>query len=275
MLALQLRSENIMKENHQIYQPVPSIKAFSNENGNLRKIVTENGDILFCGKDVCDGLEHKNHRVALGRLDDDEKDYVNIADAIGRMRDTLFITEPGLYRLISTSRTSKAKCFQRWVFHEVLPAIRKTGSYSISKVVNDPIMAAIERDRKMWEEHLQLRDRVDLIETEREEARQFLNALPEPVKSSPEASVRMRVNEAVRKYSLLSGIRFQHVWRKLYREFRYNHNIDLVVRAKNSGLKPLDLADKLGMMDELYALAYRLLVEELDGEAYANNGVEL
>ena len=264
-----------MNKNHQIYQSVPTIKSFSNDNGNLRTVLTEDQDILFCGKDVCGGLGIVNHRDALGRLDDDEKDYVAIPDAIGRMRDTLFITEPGLYRLISTSRTSQTKYFQRWVFHEVLPAICKTGSYSISNVVNDPIMAAIERDRKMWAEHLQLQDRVDLLETEREEARQYLNALPEPIESSPEASVRIRVNEAVRKYSLLSGIRFQHVWRKLYREFRYNHNIDLVVRANNAGLKPLDMADKLGMMNELYAMAYRLLVEELDCEEFANSGVEL
>jgi len=64
-------------------------------------------------------------------LDDDEKDDIGIPDIMGRTQATLCVNEPGLYHLISKSRTPGAKAFGRWVRHEVLPAIRKTGRYSL------------------------------------------------------------------------------------------------------------------------------------------------
>jgi hypothetical protein len=64
-------------------------------------------------------------------LDDDEKDNIGIPDAMGRWHATLCVNEPGLYHLISKSRTSVAKTFGRWIRHEVLPTLRKTGSYSL------------------------------------------------------------------------------------------------------------------------------------------------
>lgn len=83
----------------------------------------------WVGMDICAALEIANHRDALAGLDDDERDGVGIPDSIGRVQQTIVINEAGVYRLIFKSRTQKAKQFQRWVFHEVLPSIRKTGSY--------------------------------------------------------------------------------------------------------------------------------------------------
>jgi prophage antirepressor-like protein len=89
------------------------------------------GEPWFVGKDVCRCLEIGNHRDALGRLDDDERrDCVGIADAIGRKRETIVISEPGVYRLVFTSRSEAAGRFKRWLAHEVLPAIRRTGAYT-------------------------------------------------------------------------------------------------------------------------------------------------
>lgn len=99
-----------------------------------------NGDIdcpWWVASDVCRALGLSNVSMAVNGnaetgnlgLDDDEKDNIMIPDAIGRNRKTIIISEAGLYRLIFNSRTEQAKAFQRWVFHEVLPSIRKYGCY--------------------------------------------------------------------------------------------------------------------------------------------------
>lgn len=92
------------------------------------RTVVQSGEVLFVGKDVCDVLEIKNSRDALGRLDEDEKGVVLI-DTPGGKQQMLCINEAGLYSLILTSRKPEAKQFKRWVTHEVLPTIRKTGGY--------------------------------------------------------------------------------------------------------------------------------------------------
>ena len=96
---------------------------------HLVRIHDRDGNLWFVAKDICAVLGIRNHRDAIAKLDDDERDCVGIADAIGRERVTTIISEPGFYRLCSVSRKPEAKRFIRWVNHEVLPAIRKTGSY--------------------------------------------------------------------------------------------------------------------------------------------------
>ncbi len=82
----------------------------------------------FVAVDVCDALTIGNNRMALERLDDDEKGVSSI-DTLGGLQDLSIINESGLYSLILTSRKPEAKKFKKWVTSEVLPAIRKTGRY--------------------------------------------------------------------------------------------------------------------------------------------------
>jgi prophage antirepressor-like protein len=70
-----------------------------------------------------------NGRDAISRLDNDEKGVGNI-DTLGGKQDLVIINESGLYSLVLTSRKSEAKRFKKWVTGEVLPSIRKTGSYN-------------------------------------------------------------------------------------------------------------------------------------------------
>ncbi|WP_396427181.1 BRO family protein [Lancefieldella rimae] len=67
------------------------------------------------------------------RLEEDEFTISKVIDDMGRSQDTYVITEAGLYNLILRSRKPEAKAFKRWITHEVLPAIRKTGSYSVEQ----------------------------------------------------------------------------------------------------------------------------------------------
>lgn len=86
----------------------------------------DDGAPLFVGRQVCDVLGLK--RQALYRLDDDEKG-VRSTDTPGGTQEITVINEAGLYSLILRSRKPETKRFRRWVTHEVLPAIRKTGAY--------------------------------------------------------------------------------------------------------------------------------------------------
>ena len=80
----------------------------------------------------------KNHRQALSRLDNDEKNGVIVTDAMGRPQLTTLVKEWGLYHLIEDSRKPEAEKFRRWLHREVLPSIRKTGSYSVGPGLIDP-----------------------------------------------------------------------------------------------------------------------------------------
>ena len=92
------------------------------------RVVSIQGEPWFVAADVCAVLDVRNNRDALGRLDDDEKG-VATADTLGGPQIVSVISESGLYALTLTSRKPEAKAFKRWITHDVLPAIRKTGSY--------------------------------------------------------------------------------------------------------------------------------------------------
>lgn len=101
----------------------------SEEFGAVRTVTIEN-EPWFVGKDVANALGYERATKAIqDHVDDDDKDEVPIQDSIGRMQKTPVINESGLYALIFGSKLESAKRFKRWVTSEVLPAIRKTGSY--------------------------------------------------------------------------------------------------------------------------------------------------
>ncbi|WP_175712602.1 BRO-N domain-containing protein [Burkholderia ambifaria] len=110
---------------------------FNFENLPIRT-TNQSGEVWFVAADVCTALEIGNPRQAVTRLDDDERDTFGIRDALGRQQDTVVINESGLYSLILSSRKPQARAFKRWVTHEVLPSIRKTGRYESAAQPSDP-----------------------------------------------------------------------------------------------------------------------------------------
>jgi prophage antirepressor-like protein len=113
-----------------------NIKVFQNAQfGQIRTAVTEAGEPLFCLKDVCDNLNITNARAVAQRLDEDE---LRKLDLLGRSGETNFVTEPGMYTVILRSDSPKAKPMQKWVTSEVLPALRKTGGYMLSRADETP-----------------------------------------------------------------------------------------------------------------------------------------
>lgn len=111
------------------------IQQFYFNNAALRTLTDEAGEPWFVAKDVCDILEISNPSDALKRLDDDERSRFNL----GRQGETNIVNEAGLYALVLGSRKPEAHEFKRWVTHEVLPQIRRTGGYIPASETDDDI----------------------------------------------------------------------------------------------------------------------------------------
>ena len=104
------------------------LQIFKNHTfGNVR-VLEQNGEPWFVAKDVCDCLGLKNPTMAVNTLDDDERAKFNL----GRQGNTNIVNEYGLYNLVLSSRKPEAKEFKRWITHEVIPSIRKYGSFNMA-----------------------------------------------------------------------------------------------------------------------------------------------
>lgn len=121
---------------------------FNNEFGTIRTIVI-NDEPWFVGKDVAGALQYNEPHKAIQRhVDGDDRMKRPVTDTTGRTQDTWLINESGLYALIFGSKLESAKRFKHWVTSEVLPTLRKTGSYSLpeqkpdSYLIEDPAARA-------------------------------------------------------------------------------------------------------------------------------------
>ena len=105
------------------------IQRFDFRGASLRTLTDEAGEPWFVLKDCMSILDLGNPTETVKMFDKDEFSTTEVIDSIGRRQQTYIISEPGLYRLVMKSRKPEAKEFQRWVTHEVLPQIRRTGGY--------------------------------------------------------------------------------------------------------------------------------------------------
>lgn len=143
-----------------------SLQLFENTDWKVR-VVMRDGEPWFVAKDVCECLDLGNPSQAIARLEDDERWLIS-NEALRANGETAVVSEPGLYSLVLGSRKPEAKAFKRWVTHEVLPSIRKTGGYGIRTVddmINDPDTAI-----RLLTQLKILRLQNDQLEMERDEA---------------------------------------------------------------------------------------------------------
>ena len=116
------------------------IQTFNFNDAELRTLTDENGDPWFSGQDVCNILNTGTNHLR-EYLDEDEITNIRTTDiAQNGGKAPVFVSEPGLYKLIMRSRKPEAREFQRWVTHEVLPTIRKHGIYATETTI-DQILA--------------------------------------------------------------------------------------------------------------------------------------
>lgn len=138
-----------------------NLQIFKSEKFGSIRTVEVNNEAYFVGKDIADILGYSNPRKALADHVDaeDKTDGVTIRDSIGREQNPILINESGLYSLILRSQLPTAKEFKRWITHEVIPAIRKTGGYigGVENLSDDEIMAKALLIGKRTIEQQQLR----------------------------------------------------------------------------------------------------------------------
>lgn len=116
-----------------------NIQVFEYQNSKVRTVDID-GEAWFVLKDVCAVLGISNNRMAADRLDDDEKG-VSLIDTLGGKQEMVIVNESGLYHVILRSDKPEAAPFRRWVTNDVLPAIRKTGSYNAPQLTRSQLLA--------------------------------------------------------------------------------------------------------------------------------------
>ena len=110
------------------------IQIFQNQEfGAIRTMKNEQGEAMFCGKDVAEALGYNNPLKAIRNHVDSEDKGVNELGTPGGKQKIIFINESGLYALILSSKLDSAKRFKHWVTGEVLPSIRKQGGYMVAR----------------------------------------------------------------------------------------------------------------------------------------------
>ena len=124
------------------------LKIFENEEFGQIRTVMRDGEVWFVGKDVANGLGYSNARKALGDHVDKEDKGVTKRDTLGGVQELTIVNESGLYSLVLSSKLPSAKRFKRWVTSEVLPAIRKTGSYDMDEY-SPEMKAILMHDKKL------------------------------------------------------------------------------------------------------------------------------
>ena len=194
------------------------ITVFNNDEfGSIRTVTIEN-EPWFVGKDVAEVLGYQNGSRDINRHVDDEDKLCTKIEYAGQKREVTIINESGLYSLILSSKLPNAKKFKRWVTSEVLPSIRKTGSYgkpmSQLEIAQYSINLLIEQERKMKALEAQQGEqvkRLDIIDSRLE----VLNGV------HIEGTGRDRLNAMIRAYVVKKGISYAEGWKNFKKA--YNH----------------------------------------------------
>ena len=138
------------------------LQLFNFENQQVRTL-TVNEEPYFVGKDVATILGYKNgSRDINTHVDEEDKLKYQISTA-GQMRDQILINESGLYSLILSSKLPNAKKFKRWVTSEVLPAIRKTGSYQLPQTPEELLSLTVQATNHLTKRMNTVEEDIDFL----------------------------------------------------------------------------------------------------------------
>lgn len=180
-----------------------SLRVFNNEEfGTIRTVMIDD-EPWFVAADVCKALDIGNPSDAIRRLDADEVTLVSIEGA-SNGKPVNAVNEPGLYGMILGSRKPEAKAFKRWIKHDILPTLRKTGTYTARTMTPNEIIAAIAAD------NVEKERRLKSLEDGFHEA---MEVLAEP----PEAEEwRKKIYQKVSRYCTRHDLDYTETWEKLY-----------------------------------------------------------
>lgn len=237
------------------------LKIFNNpEFGDVRTMMVDD-EVWFVGKDVAEALGYSNSSKAVAtHVDNEDKQFVmcDIADSqngnvpIGQSK-TAIINESGLYALVFGSKLESANKFKKWVTSEVLPSIRKTGSYQMPVTTTDKIMLLAQG-------HMELKQEIEEVRSDLETLKMDLPILPveadritAAVKQKGTQIMGGKNSNAYRDRSLR-----HKVYSNMYANLKYNFGIKTYKALKRSQ------TDKAVEIISAYKPPF-ILAEEIEG----------
>ena len=191
------------------------LQIFNNEEfGEVRTAVV-NDEPMFCLIDICKALEIKNATDVAKRLDEDELTRLNLGSRAG---ETNFITESGLYAVILRSDKPNAKKFRKWVTSEVLPTIRKTGSYGMPKTTGGQIQLLAQGYTELEQKVNDIKDDVSELKENVPLYSCDIDEIQQHVKRRVVNILGGKQSEAYRDNSIRHKT-FSDIWTQLKREY--------------------------------------------------------
>ena len=262
------------------------IQVFENSDFGKVRVVERNGEPWFVAADVCTYFGVTNRNRIMQAVDAEDKGGTQM-DTPGGIQTLAVVNESGLYSMLFALKPTKARGvseehiaerqtkihnFKRWVTHEVIPSIRKTGTYSTRKpdsyMIDDPIARA-----QRWIEEAQ--ERLALQETVNEQRKEIEykeNIIIGFVEDIDLATKRQRINQII-KHNVRGGALIAARWEMLYKEFEMKYHVNLKARMESdtyANIKPklkskMDLIDRgMGMTAELFEIACKLFENDVD-----------
>jgi len=232
------------------------------------RIIQKDGEPWLVAKDVTTALHIRNTSDTTRRLDEDEKGVATI-DTPGGPQEVSVINEAGTYRLIFSSRKATAERFKRWLAHEVLPEIRRTGTYSGDGAPSGDLttLDAVEGMVKALREQ---QERLDEVEAQQQETTERLDDVEQTLeehRAAPDGpttrfgheaqehtweGMRKSINQMVRRRQQRIGGSYEDLYLKLYDacQRHYGFHPKRVQRQQGgpSGIKALDFSQMRALL---------------------------
>lgn len=205
------------------------LQVFSYNEKQVRTVQI-NGEPWFVLKDVCDVLGISKYRDVVERLDEDERALVKV-DTLGGCQNMVAVNESGLYNVILRSDKPEAKPFRKWVTSEVLPSIRKTGTYNTTML--SPAEQLLAQAQLMVEQER----RIKALEASSAETTQTVETVMDALDIMVAPSVtaenwQSQMNRNVRGFCMQTGFDFHKTFQELYAELEASAGVKLGVRVK-------------------------------------------
>jgi prophage antirepressor-like protein len=199
------------------------LQIFNNQEFGQVRVINKSGEPWFVAKDVCGILEIRNSRDAMDRLSESMKG-VATTDTLGGRQEMNIVSEAGLYKLVFTSRKPEAERFTDWIATDVIPSIRKTGSYSIPTMSQAELTAMIAQNQVEIERTanraLEIASRAD---------KQITNAL-DIFTAPPDKDWRQAMNSKMRAMCHEYGLSYLAFYGEVYKELEDLARVDLQAR---------------------------------------------
>lgn len=238
------------------------VQIFSNPEFGSIRMVEIDGEPWFVGKDIAEVLGYTNAPKAIRDHVDDEEKLTERFVLSGQYREAILINESGLYSLILSSKLPSAKKFKRWVTTEVLPSIRKHGTYMTPEtleaaILNPDVMIRILQSLK--NEREKNKALVTELEVERTKSSNLIltnHAMSLEINQWEERSV---LNALMRSFAIrrFNGS-FKAAFDVFYKQFKYKYHVDVRLRKSKDTQKNRRLIDYI--REEEMGNAVRLAV---------------